>query len=202
MKGFCGKGSPIKKFKIYRQNLQKEAEIAGIIAPKECLIPRISAILKKIHPFHEDTGLPPDKLEDKYIDWIKDNSEYQQYLKIEDSYVYFMDLSKYFFLGSIIDKMHDPQRNIPKEVSEHPDIIWDNMEFEARYGHSCGAVCDQLLPVYTSFDNKVREFLQQNLMDSAIQEFQIKEWFLLYLAGGKLNFSAVCNSRMSKTNVI
>ncbi|MBW2678944.1 MAG: hypothetical protein JRD49_15445 [Deltaproteobacteria bacterium] len=167
---------PIKNFKTYRQRLLNEAGIAHRIAPRECLIPRISTILKKVHPFYEDSALSAEKLEKKYVDWIKDNPEFQQYLKIESSYAYFMDLSKYFFLGSIMDGMHNPLRNIPKEILDHPEIIWNNMEFEARYGQACGAICDELQPVYTSFETRVRESLQQNLTDAAVQKFQIREW--------------------------
>ncbi len=177
---------PIKNFKTYRQRILNEAGIAHRIAPRECLIPRISTILKKVHPFYEDSALSAEKLEKKYVDWIKDNPEFQQYLKIESSYAYFMDLSKYFFLGSIMDGMHNPLRNIPKEILDHPEIIWNNMEFEARYGQACGTICDELQPVYTSFETRVRESLQQNLTDTAVQKFQIREWFLTYLSSGRL----------------
>jgi len=179
--------TPLKEFKRYQLSLQREADIARILAPRECLIPGISVILKKVHPFYEDTALSADQLEDKYVEWIEENPEYQRFLKIEGAYAYFMDLSKYFFMGSIIDKMHDPQHNIPKEITEHPDIIWDNMAFEARYGNTCGEVCSELQPVFTTFKNRIQEYLQQNPVGASVENFQIKEWFLLYLGQGKLN---------------
>ena len=176
---------PIKDFKIYRQRLHKEAAIASKIAPRECLVPQISTILKKVHPFREDTVLPAAELEKKYVYWIKDNPEYQQYLKIEGSYAYFMDLSKYFFLKNIVDSLHDPLRNIPKEILNHPEIIWNNMEFEARYGQASSAVCDELQTIYTTFESRVREYLGQHQPESAVQKFQIREWFLTFLSNGR-----------------
>lgn len=178
---------PMKDFKIYRQRLRKEAAIASKIDPRECLVPQISTILKKVHPFREDSALPAAELEKKYVSWIKDNPDYQQYLKIEGSYAYFMDLSKYFFLKNIVDSMHDPLRNIPKEILNHPEIIWNHMEFEARYGQANSAVCDELQTISTSFENRVREYLGQHQPDSAVQNFQIREWFLTFLSNGRLS---------------
>ena len=180
---------PIKDFKTYQQRLRKEAAIASRIAPRECLVPQISTILKKVHPFRGDAPLPAEELEKKYVDWINDHPEYQHYLQIEGTYAYFMDLSKYFFLKHIVDSMHDPLRNIPKEIMNHPEIIWNNMEFEARYGQAGSVVCDELQTVYTTFENRVREYLGQNKPDTAVQKFQIKEWFLIFLSNGHLNAS-------------
>jgi len=179
--------APIKEFKRYQLSLQREADIARILAPRECLVPGISVILKKVHPFYEDTDLSADQLEAKYVEWIEENSEYQRFLKIEGTYAYFMDLSKYFFMGGIINKMHDPQRNIPEEISKYPDIIWDNMAFEARYGNVCGEVCAELQPVFTTFKNRIQDYLQQNPVGKTVEKFQLKEWFLLYLGKGKLS---------------
>lgn len=178
---------PVKNFKTYRQRLRKEAEIASKLDPRECLVPQISTILKKVHPFLEEASLPAEQLETKYADWIEDNPEYQQYLQIEGAYAYFMDLSKYFFLKHIVDNMHDPLRNIPREITGHPEIIWNSLEFEARYGQAGGVVCDELQAVYTSFENRVREYLGQHQPDIAFHKFQIKEWFLLFLSNGHLN---------------
>jgi serine/threonine protein kinase len=45
---------------------------------------------------------------------------------------------------------------------------------------------DDLRPIYTSFENRTREILLQHRMVDEISPFQIKEWFLICLAGGKL----------------
>jgi serine/threonine protein kinase/uncharacterized protein involved in tolerance to divalent cations len=180
---------PVKSFTTYRQRLRKEAEIASKLAPRECLVPQISTILKKVHPFREAATLPAEQLETKYADWIEENPDFQQYLQIEGAYAYFMDLSKYFFLKHIVDNMHDPLRNIPKEITGHPEIIWNSLEFEARYGQAGGLVCDELQAVYTSFENRVREYLGQHQPDIAFHKFQIKEWFLLFLSNGRLSAS-------------
>ena len=178
---------PVKNFKTYQQRLRKEAAIADRLAPRECLVPQVSTILKKVLPFRDDAPLPAEELEKKYVAWVNDNPEYQPYLQIDGAYAYFMDLSKYFFLKHIVDNMHDPLRNIPKEIMNHPEIIWNNMEFEARYGQASSAVCDELQTLYSTFENRVREYLGQHQPDTAVQNFQVKEWFLVFLCNGRVN---------------
>ncbi len=183
--------APVTKFDKYIQSIKRDATIAEKLQPKECLIPRVSVILKKIHPFYEDQELPIEKLEEKYIDWLKTNDEFQAYLKIGGTFVYFMDLSKYFFLGNILKKMHDVTSKIVEEASNQPDIIWNPVEFEARYGQQFVIIADNLHPVYTSFENRAKGILQQNNMSDEISPFQIKEWFLTYLSGEKLSASDI-----------
>jgi len=177
---------PIKDFETYLQRLRKEAAIAGKLDPRECLVPRVSTILKKVHPFHGSTTRSAEKQEKNYVDWVKENPQYQQYLQIDGAYAYFMDLSKYFFLKHIVDSMHDPLRNIPREIMRNPEIIWNNMDFEARYGQVNGVVCDELQTIYTTFENRAREHFGQHHPDTAVQKFQVKEWFLTFLSSGRL----------------
>ena len=178
---------PVKNFDKYIQSIHRDSAIAEKLQPKECLIPRVSVILKKVHPFYEDTDLSIDKLEKKYIDWLKKNDTFQSFLKIGESFVYFMDLSRYFFLGNILKTIHDIAAKLIEESSNQPDILWNSVEFEARYGSQNVVIADNLHPVYTSFENRMREILQENYISDEVSSFQLKEWFLVYLAGGKLS---------------
>jgi serine/threonine protein kinase len=182
---------PVTKFDKYIQSIKRDGVIAEKLQPRECLVPRISPILKKIHPFYEDQQLPIEKIEDKYIDWLKTNDEYQAYLKIGDSFAYFMDLSRYFFLGGILRKMHALTSRMAEEVSNQPGILWDTLEFEARYGQQHVLIADNLHSVYTSFENRVKSVLQQSSLSGEISSFQIKEWFLKYLSGESLSASDI-----------
>ena len=178
---------PINNFETYHKRLRKEASIAGIIAPRECLVPQISTILKKIHPFPGSASQSAEEQEKTYVDWVKENPLYQQYLQIEGTFAYFMDLSKYFFLKHIVDSMHDPLRNIPREIMRNSEIIWNSMDFEARYGKTTGALSDELQTIYTTFENRVREYVGHHHPDTTVQKFQIKEWFLVFLSSGRLS---------------
>ena len=98
-----------------------------------------------------------------------------------------MDLSRYFFLGHILKRTHNIEDKVISEITGHPGLIWNPVEFEARYGSQRGNICDRLKPVYTSFYNRCYDLLQQHHMDGAVSEFNIKEWFLVYLSGRKLS---------------
>ncbi|MBL0702190.1 MAG: hypothetical protein JJV91_01780, partial [Desulfosarcina sp.] len=87
---------PIDDFGLYLESIKKEKEIVDILAPRECIIPMISVIMQQIHPFPGESLLTAEELEEKYIQWVGRYSRYQEYLKIGGSFVYFMNLSKYF----------------------------------------------------------------------------------------------------------
>ena len=177
---------PITKFEKYIQSIKRDAVIAEKLQPKECLIPRVSVILKKVHSLDEDSDLSLESREDQYIEWAKGNKDSQSFLKIGDTFVYFMDLSKYFFLGHILQGMHGIAHKIAQEAAKQPGILWNPVEFESRYGSQHLRNLDDLRPIYTSFESRIKDILLQHRIVDEIAPFQIKEWFLICLAGGNL----------------
>jgi hypothetical protein len=181
--------TPLTDFGRYVKSINRDNRIAKKLSPRECLVPRISVILRKIHPFQEDANLPIELLEGKYIQLLEGNTELQNFLKIGDGFAYFMDLSKYFFLGHILKRIHNIDDKVTNEISKRPDLLWNATEFEARYGSQNVGICDELNPVYTSFYNRCYDLLQQHHMDGSVSEFNIKDWFLVYLSGRKLSIT-------------
>jgi len=179
--------TPLTDFNKYLQNINRENRIAKKLSPRECLVPRLSVILKKVHPFQEGSKLPLELIEKKYIELLEGNTELQNYLKIGDGFAYFMDLSRYFFLGTILHRTHNIAEKVNSEISNHPGLLWSPVDFEARYGSQHAEICERLNPVYTSFYNRCYDILQQHHMDGTVSEFNIKEWFLDYLSGRKLS---------------
>ncbi len=181
--------TPLTDFGRYVKSINRDNRIAKKLFPRECLVPRISVILKKIHPFQEGHKLPIELMEEKYIQLLESNTELQNYLKIGDGFAYFMDLSRYFFLGHILHRIHNIEDKITSEISKQPGLLWDAAEFEARYGSQHVSIYDGLNPVYTSFYNRCYDLLQQHHIEGTVSEFNIKEWFLVYLSGGKLSIA-------------
>ena len=179
--------TPLTDFSRYVKSINRDNRIAKKLFPRECLVPRISVILKKIHAFQEGSKLPIELMEEKYIQLLEGNTELQNYLKIGNGFAYFMDLSKYFFLGHILHRIHNIEEKVTREISKRPGLLWNSAEFEARYGLQHVDIYDGLNPVYTSFYNRCYDLLQQHDIDSTVSEFSIKEWFLIYLSGGKLS---------------
>ena len=70
-----------------------------------------------------------------------------------------MDLSKYFFLGHIIDNLHDLNQKLNEEIIQNPGIIWDLPGFAGRYGQSNSNICDKMQEIYTGFETEVRNWM-------------------------------------------
>ncbi len=179
--------TPLTDFDKYLQNINRENRIAKKLSPRECLVPRLSVILKKIHPLQEASKLPLELMEQKYIQLLENDTKLQNTLKIGDGFAYFMDLSRYFFLGHILHRTHNIVDKVTSEISSHPGLLWNPVDFEARYGSQYAEICERLNPVYTSFYNRCYDLLQLHHMDGTVSEFSIKEWFLVYLSGRKLS---------------
>mgnify|MGYP001825177125 CR=1 FL=1 len=74
--------TPLTDFGRYVKSINRDNRIAKKLFPRECHVPRISGILKKIHPFPEGHKLPIELMEEKYIHLLESNTELQNYLQI------------------------------------------------------------------------------------------------------------------------
>ncbi len=177
---------PIDDFGLYIESIKKEKDIIDILAPRECIIPMISVIMKQTHSFQGESLLTAEELEEKYIQWVGRYPKYQEYLKIGGSFVYFMNLSKYFFLGHILKNMHAVKGKMEQEINEQPGVIWDLHEFEGKYGISTPPVCAGIQILYTKCEKEVREFTAGHARLS-IPAYQLRKWFLLHLSGNSIS---------------
>ncbi len=62
---------PISEFEYYNKSIKKEGQIVEKLAPKECIVPRVSTIMSMIHKLPESAHLPVDQLEEKYVNWLR-----------------------------------------------------------------------------------------------------------------------------------
>lgn len=174
---------PINDFEHYIESINKEGHIVEKLAPKECVIPKVSVILDMIHKFPDSDQSSAEKLEDRYINWLRKNPEFQNNLKIKNSFIFFMDFSKFYFLGHIIDNLHDLEDSIPAEIIENPETIWDASKFKGRYGKRHEPAFYEIREVYTIFEAQMRQYLEDAGEGTAIPLFRIQSWFLTHLAG-------------------
>ncbi len=172
---------PIDNFDLYLKNIKKEKAVIDILAPRECIVPMISVIMRRFHTFPGESLLPAEKLEEKYIQWVSRYPKHQEHLKINGSFVYFMNLSKYFFLGHILKKIYSIKPKMEREITGQPELVWNLDEFEGKYGISDPPVCVGIQILYTKCKKKVEE-LTAGHIKSPIPEYQLRKWFLLHLA--------------------
>ncbi len=174
---------PISEFDHYIESIKKEGEIVDKLAPKECIIPRVSVLLSLIHKLPNSSHLSAEKLEDKYVAWLRANTAYQENLKIKNTFVFFMDFSQYYFLGHIVDDLHNVKDAIAKEVIENAETIFDNQKFRGRYGKHKESIGLEVRQVYDKGQEAIRQFLTDSGVSADISLFRIQSWFLTHLAG-------------------
>jgi serine/threonine protein kinase len=172
---------PVTNFERYIESIKKETAIVNKLIPKECIIPKVSVILGLIHTFAYSEGIPADRLEEKYIDWVRRSTEFQEYLKINSTFVYFMDLSQYYFLGHILEELHDIKHLIAREIFENAEIIFEPAKFKSRYGVENDALFE-VRQVYNRVEAEIRNLVAQNGLNANIPLYQFQSWFYTHLA--------------------
>jgi serine/threonine protein kinase len=175
--------SPISEFEYYNKSIKKEGQIVEKLAPKECIVPRVSTIMSMIHKLPESAHLPVDQLEEKYVSWLRLKTQYQNYLKIKNTFVFFMDFSKYYFLSHIIDNLHDVKDAMAQEIMENAETVFDNQKFRGRYGKAKESIGIEIHQVYDKCQAAIRQFLTDSGVSSDVSMFRIQTWFLTHLAG-------------------
>ena len=178
--------NPINDFDEYIKSINRDKQIAQKLSPKECIIPNVSVILEKVNTLNDSSYMPQEMLEEKYIKWLTTTISFQKYLKIGESFAYFMDLSKYFFLGNILDEYHDVKTNIFNEIKAHHDIIWDIDAFSDRYGNENEQISDNIQNIFHEFESKIQSFITAAGISSSVYNYKIKEWYLYFLSGKKI----------------
>jgi len=173
-------------FNAYIENIKNEGYIVEKLAPKECIVPKISVILKRVYTFPGEARLTPEKLEEKYIRLLETRPALQEYLKIGGRFVFFMDLSKYYFLGHIIETIHDLDQKIFQEITQNSGIIWDAQGFAGRYGQSNGVICFKIQKIYAEFEQEIRNYFASIENTEHLHQYQIRNWFLIHLTGNRV----------------
>jgi serine/threonine protein kinase len=177
---------PIIDFELYIASIEKEAHIVNKLIPKECIVPKVSVVLGMIHSLPQAEDTSAEGLEEKYIEWLRHSPEYQEYLKISSTFIYVMDLSKYYFLSHILDELHDVQDLISKEISENASIIWEPTKFVGRYGTENDALFE-IRDIYNGCAASIRRLVESTGITATISDYQIQSWFISHLAQGTVS---------------
>lgn len=172
---------PVSDLEDYLASIKKEGHIVERLAPKECIIPKVSVILSQIHQLSPTMETPAELLEEKYIAWLRNNPDYLSYLKIKDTFVFFMDLSRYYFLGHILEGLHDLSEPLRAEIGSTADLIRYPAKFKERYGEENEAVGFEIRDFYHQCEAEIRQLLKSHGQSAAVTPYCIQSWFLHYL---------------------
>ncbi|MCP3952326.1 MAG: hypothetical protein GY697_08940, partial [Desulfobacterales bacterium] len=194
---------PITDFEDYIARVQAETQIVERLAPKICVIPNLAVILRRIHAFPDDDSAAPKQLEDRYIRWLRKFPENQKFLSVGGSFVFFMDLSRYYFLSHVADSFHGMNAGLDEEIRADIDILSDYTLFEGKYGHRGGELWPALHKAYKSFHEELNGAIAQSGEPISLTDWNIKELYLASMAGrgpglARLNVSAGFRSLLEK----
>ncbi len=174
--------NPITDFEHFITAIESDRKIVKKLAPRECIVPTVSAVLKMIHPFSEADQLTPERLEEKYLDWLRKFPAFQAHLKTGGAFIFVMDLSRYFFLSHIINDLYDLPNKMYQEIVGYPDVIWENHGFEGRYATENDEQLDAIRKVFTAFEEASQPLLDKTARHG-LPRFTLQKWFLVHLAG-------------------
>ena len=172
---------PVTQLEDYLAGIRKEGHIVERLAPKECIVPKVSVILSEIHQLSPGAETPPDQLEEKYITWLRKNPQHQECLKIKGTFVFFMDLSRYYFLSHILEGLHDLSAPIRAEIAATPELVRYPARFKERYGSANDAVGFDIRDLYHQAEAEAGRALRSGGGTAAVNPHHVQRWFLSYL---------------------
>ncbi len=181
---------PITDFKDYLNHIQKESRIAARLGKDiECVSPGLSAIFKRIHRFQDEARLDSVELEKRYLMWLDDNYQHLKYLRIGDSFVFFMDLSKYMFLSSVISEMHqkdDFEGKVVEEIGHSSSLVTNASEIRAKSDDEEDLIYSRMKQLYGLYEAKVQFLIKHYQGLPPVSGYDIQNWFIAYITGTPL----------------
>lgn len=181
---------PIRDFEEYVAGIRKEHRIVERLAPKECIIPNVSVILGLLPHVPQPVDASRDGRESAYLAWLRRTPQNQAALKIKETFVYFMDLSRYYFLSQIVDELHDLSTPIRRELDQAGELIRQPELFKERYGEPQEMLGFDLRKLYDLCEGEIRQWLKHIGKEESLGSHRFEALFLEYLERRQLAASA------------
>jgi len=201
--------APITDFEEYIARVQAETDIMQQLAPRVCVIPNLAVILSRIHSFPDAEDIPPSQLEGRYVRWLRKFPDNQRYLTIGGSYVFFMDLARYYFLSHVVDGFHAIEAGLNEEVRADVEVLSNLALFEGKYGSRGSELWPLLHKTYETFRDQLEGAIAQTDEQVSLSDWNIKELYLGFMAGrdsglanlkGSPHFKALFKDRLSRVD--
>ncbi len=173
---------PITDINEYFRLIYQDREIARQLHPIKSIIPTVSTLLSKVHSFYHVDGTAKDVIEKKYIEWIRFSPEQHHHLKIESSFVFFMELSQYYFLGYVVDLLHRSDASLIQRLAKNPDTLWNINQFEDQFGAEYTDIWHDLQDLFSQFQQAVQSVELQKNITFTIPPNKLQHWFQLLIS--------------------
>jgi hypothetical protein len=175
--------TPIRTFEEYLKSLNRQRSIVDQYdADKRIVAPGVAPFFKCSQLLGDFGDLPPASVEKRGIRWLAGHPDYHRYLKIDDGFVFLMDLSAYGFLSDAIQRIHDLSAEIPNEIVSNPHVLGDFHGFENRYGRHCARIYFLMNGVWTEYEERARRLAREaGIRPRTI--YEQRQWLLGQVAG-------------------
>jgi hypothetical protein len=181
----------IDDYAQYIEAIDKERRIAALLKGVPVIVPRVAPILENVHRFGDHDTLSKDAIERRYIGWMRRNPAFQRYLKVGQSFAFFMELSSHHFLHHVLGDLHLTDGHIRQEIRDHGHLIWKPHEFIGRYGAGAQPVCAQLQGIYQNCRRSLELPAHPDRPAPQVTDYEHKQAFLDSLAHHLQNASPV-----------
>jgi len=179
---------PVIDLKEYIEGLKAEAVLAKQLATPVCIIPTVSTILKYVDKSIVEKVGGIDSSEELACKSLLVTPQLSRYLKLGETFVYFMDMSKYYFLQDVVKYLHDSSPLVAEEVLKHATSGWGFFPQAARYGQEaaplfqamekgCANFEEEILKILATDDragkkqHQIRKFLASRLVEDISPDF-------------------------------
>jgi hypothetical protein len=168
---------PITDIKQYVNILKKENDIAVKLDLKGCIIPSVSVILQYVHAsFRKESKLNKDTDTRRLLAL----PQLHKFLKIGDTFAFFMDLTRHYFLRDAIDTIHGSKKRLRKKIAIDPQKLSSSHNNQSNQEKLLKATMSILYTDYQLRINKIQFEDKDFLVSSAPS---IKKLFYMNLAG-------------------
>lgn len=179
--------TPIRDFDAYIEAIRVERRVADRLAPAvECIAPSLSALLRKIPGMTVEGDPTSEALEAHFVRKLKKTPWFQDYLKIDGAFAFFMNLSQYGFLGHVVENMHNLRGRLHEEIFSQFDILWNLMAFESNFGSENSSIFFGINEIFNAYEERLNALFKTHGINPAIFMYKKKEWFLHHLAEGEV----------------
>ena len=173
---------PVTDFSRYLEQIKKEWAIARTLAPRECVVPLLSVILRLVQPLAAGKDRSVEVIEDLYIKKATHQTELRDYLKVGGSFLYFMELSTRFFLAEVLHDIYDSEDRLFDEMTACPEVLTDPLAGSGRYGEESLSACFAIQAAFVPCQAAVAEAFKK-LPQSPSVPYRFGSWFLECVAG-------------------
>lgn len=168
----------------YIRSIDDDRVISNQAEPKECIVPGVAVILKRTHPLPGNDEFTPLQLDARYLKLLQLQPDLQENLKINDKFVFFMDLSRHMMFSDVLSELYKGnQKEILDEIKRHFRYIY---EFEGQMNPGNEALFYDIKNVFIEYEPAMRDVLSRQRVSPSL--YKLQEWFAVHIAGRNIGY--------------